>query len=104
MGPLFLKPFLDAHKSENVLMFELSTKGNAELTFFRFKDMPPGLTPIIVHKFVLANNVTDSVHVFTFESPMESWEENWTKYGTPILSKIVVLSNVAMTTIEKTKT
>jgi hypothetical protein len=42
----------------------------------------------------LANNVTDSVHVFTFESPAESWEENWAKFGTPILSKINVLPNV----------
>lgn len=97
MALLFLKPDLDAHKKEDILMLEQSTKGDFELTFFRYKDAPPGLTPIIVHKFVLANNVTDSVHVFTFESPMESWEKNWTQYGTPILSKIIFQSNVPTT-------
>ena len=94
MALLFLKPDLDAHKKEDILMWEQSTKGDSELTFFRYKDAPPGLTPIIVHKFVLANNVTDNVHVFIFESPMKSWEENWTQYGTPILSKIIVQSSV----------
>ncbi len=113
MALLFLKPDLDAHKKEEILMLEQSTKGDSEITFFRYKDAPPGLIPIIVHKFVLANNVTDSVHVFTFESPMETWEENWAKYGTPILSRIIVQSNVPtnkieypskeMTTVKKTK-
>jgi hypothetical protein len=94
---LLLKPDLDAHKKEEILMLEQSTNGDFEQTFFRYKDAPPGLTPIIVHKFVLANNVTDSVHVFTFESPMESWKANWTQYGTPILSKIIFQSNVPTT-------
>jgi hypothetical protein len=94
MALVYLKQFLDAHKKEEVLMLEQSTRGDFERTFFRFKDAPPGLKPIIVHKFILANDVTDSVHVFTFESPVESWEENWAKYGTPILSKVSVLPNV----------
>lgn len=97
MALLFLRPDLDAHKKEDILMLEQSTNGDFEQTFFRYKDAPPGLTPIIVHKFLLANNVTDSVHVFTFESPMETWEENWAQYGTPILSRIIVQSNVPIT-------
>lgn len=92
---LYLEPFLKAHKKEEILMLDQSTKGDFEYTYFRYKDAPPGLTPIIVHKFLLANNVTDNVHVFTFESPMASWEENWSKYGTPILSKIIVQSKVS---------
>ena len=110
---LYLEPFLKSHKKEEILMLEQSTKGDFEHTYFRYKDAPPGLTPIIVHKFVLANNETDSVHIFTFESPMATWEENWTQYGTPILSKIIVQINMPaykirhppteMTTIEKTK-
>jgi hypothetical protein len=91
---VYLKPFLDAHKKEDVLMLEQSARGDFERTFFRYRDAPPGLKPIIVHKFILANNVTDSVHVFTFESPAESWEENWAKYGTPILSKVNLLPNM----------
>lgn len=94
MALVYLKPFLDAHKKEEVLMLEQATRGDFERTFFRYRDAPPGLKPIIVHKFILANNVTDSVHIFTFESPVETWDENWTKYGMPILGKINVLPNV----------
>lgn len=94
MALAYLKPFLDAHKKEEVLMLEQSTRGDFERTFFRYQDAPQGLKPIIVHKFILANNVTDSVHIFTFESPVETWDENWTKYGMPILSKVNVLPNV----------
>ena len=94
MALVYLKPFVDAHKKEDVLMLEQSTRGDFERTFFRYKDAPPGLKPIIVHKFIMANNVTDSVHVFTFESPAESWEANWAKFGTPILSKVNVLPNL----------
>lgn len=94
MALIYLKPFLDTHKKEEVLVLEQNTKGDFERTFFRYRDAPPGFKPIIVHKFILANNVTDSVHIFTFESPEESWKENWTMYGTPILSKVSVLPNI----------
>lgn len=79
MALLYLKPFLDAHKKEDVLILDRNTKGDFERTFFRYRDAPPGLRPIIVHKFILANDSTDSVHVFTFESPADFWEENWSK-------------------------
>lgn len=91
---VYLKPILETHKKEEILMLEKGARGDFERTFFRYRDAPPGLKPIIVHKFILANNVTDSVHIFTFESPVESWEENWAKYGNPILSKVNVISSV----------
>jgi hypothetical protein len=94
MALFYLKPFLDAHKKEDILILDQGTAGDFERTFFRYRDAPPGLRPIIVHKFVLANNVSDSVHVFTFESPAELWEVNWAKFGTPMLGKINVLPNV----------
>jgi hypothetical protein len=94
MALVYLKPFLDSHKKEAVLILEQSTKGDFERTFFRYRDAPSGLKPIIVHKLILANNVTDSVHIFTFESPADLWEENWAKYGTPIIGKLNVLPNI----------
>ena len=90
---VYIKPIMDKHKKEDVLMFEQSTQVDFERTFFRYRDAPPGLKPIIVHKFIVANNVTDSLHIFTFESPEESWSENWVKYGTPILSKVTIVPN-----------
>lgn len=89
----YLKPIVDKHKKEDVLMFEQKTQGEFEQTFFRYRDAPPGLTPIIVHKFIVANNATDNLNVFTFESPAESWNDNWAKYGTPIISKLNILPN-----------
>ena len=94
MALAYLKPIFDTHKKEEILLLEQSTQGDFERTFFRYRDAPPGLKPIIVHKFILANNVTDSVHSFTFESPADSWDENWKKYGTPILGKLNVISSV----------
>jgi hypothetical protein len=91
---VYLKPLVDTHKKEDVLMFEQKTKGDFEQTFFRYRDAPPGLKPIIIHKFIVANNATDNVNVFTFESSVETWNDNWTKYGTPIISKLNVLPNV----------
>lgn len=95
MALLYLKPFIETHKKEEVLLLDQNTNGDFERTYFRFRDEPPGLPPIIVHKFILANNTTDSVHVFTFESPIDSWQKNWDQYGTPIFSKINVLSQIS---------
>jgi hypothetical protein len=46
-----------------------------ETTIVRYRDAPPGLKPVIIHKFLIANDAADSVHMFTFESPESSWEE-----------------------------
>lgn len=90
----YLKPIVDTHKKEDVLMFDQKTQGESEQTFFRYRDAPPGLKPIIVHKFIVANNATDTLNVFTFESPAEMWDANWAKYGTPIIGKVSILPNV----------
>lgn len=87
-----LKPILDMHKPDEILMFDTSAQGEYERTFFRYKDAPPGLKPIIVHKFILASDVNDIVYTFTFESPMDTWNEHWAKYGQPILGKLKVLT------------
>ncbi|MBA4327614.1 MAG: hypothetical protein C0428_05250 [Polaromonas sp.] len=88
---LMLKPTLDVSKKEDVLVLSQQPAGDFERTIFRYRDAPSGMTPIIVHKFILANNVTDSVHIFMFESPEASWAENWAKYGAPVLSRLQVI-------------
>lgn len=95
MAMAYLKPFLDVQKKEDVLIANQSARGDFEQTIFRYRDAPAGLKPVIVHKMILANTVTDSVHVFTFESPAQTWDENWARYGTPILSRINVVPGVA---------
>jgi hypothetical protein len=85
---LYLKPFLDAHKKEEILMLSTRTAGTTDMIFFRYKDAPAGMTPIIVHKFINSDDTLDIVHVYTFESPASSWEANWESFGTPILANI----------------
>ena len=92
----YLIPFLNAHKEKDTLFFDHDTQGDFDHAFFRYRDAPPGGKPIIVHKFMLANNITDSVHVFTFESPAQTWDENWARYGTPILSQTGVTTVISV--------
>ena len=85
----YLEHFLSACKKEEVLRLERYIKGGRECTFFRFTYTPPSQKPGIVHKFILANKVTDCVHVFSFESPAPSWDENWAQYGAPIFRQLL---------------
>lgn len=89
--PLMLKPILDSRSKQDILMLDQQPAGDFERTVLRYRDAPPGLKPVIVHKFILANSVTDSMHDFTFESPETTWAENWARYGTPILSRLQVI-------------
>jgi hypothetical protein len=88
MAYIYLQPFLEAHKPPNVLLVDRSKKGDFENLWFRYRDAPSGQTPIVVHKFVVANDRLDFAYVFTFESPEATWEENWTKFGTPFLKNL----------------
>jgi hypothetical protein len=89
-----IKPIFDSHKKEEILIQDQKKTGDFDMIFLRYRDAPAGLKPIIVHKFILANNVADSVHTFTFESPAETWDANWSKYGTPIISKLSVVPTI----------
>jgi hypothetical protein len=92
---LYLKPYIDAHKEpQQVLLFDRKQKGTIEMIVFRYRDAPPSKTAIIVHKLLIVNPQADSVHAFTFECPEATWQENWEKYGTPILSRVAVFPNL----------
>jgi hypothetical protein len=95
MALLYLQPMVDAHTKENVLMLERSENADSERTVFRYRDVLAGSNPVIVHKFVVASNEADTVHVFTFQSPEDTWKENWKAYGKPFLGRVVVLPNVS---------
>lgn len=95
MAVLYLQPIVDAHTKENVLLLERSENADTERSVFRYRDTPVGRKPTIVHKFVVASNGADTVHVFTFESPEDTWKENWKTYGKPFLDKVVVLPSVS---------
>lgn len=84
----YLRPLFDAdQKKKGVLLFKRSTNGAFESTVFQFRDNPPGRASRMVLKCIAANTTTDRVHAFTFESPIATWDENWARYGNPMLSK-----------------
>jgi hypothetical protein len=39
----------------------------------------------------ISDDAADVLYIFTYESPEASWEQNWTAFGTPLLSKVAVL-------------
>jgi hypothetical protein len=88
---MYLKPFVDAHKREDVLMFSTKEGKPYSAMYFRYRDAPPGKVPIIVHKSLMVSTGLDSVHVFTFESPEETFAADLAKFGTPILEQMLVV-------------
>jgi hypothetical protein len=83
---LYLKPFVDAHAKEDILHADRTTRGGVEYTSLRYRNAPPGMKAIVVHKFVIAIDQQDAVFAFTFESPEESWKESWEKFGSTMLA------------------
>lgn len=95
MAQVFLKADVDSHSKEDILMFNQKNIGkNIETTVFRYQDSPPPLMPIIVHKYLIADEIEDTVYILTFESPVTTWEENWQRYGTPFLQKLTFVSRL----------
>ena len=93
---VYLKPFTNARKEGDILFLEQSTKGDFEHTFFRYTDARPSQKPAILHKYIMANNVTDRVYAFTFKSTTQSWGEHWAHYGIPILSQMAIGTEIVV--------
>lgn len=91
----YLQPLLASHAKSDIRKLDQAQRGDFERTWFQYRDAPQGKRPVIVHKYVMANNVTDTVHVFTFETPEERWEADWAQFGQPIMSKVAVLPTVS---------
>lgn len=84
----YLKPFFDPR--HDVRLFEQRMHGDFDCLYLQFKDSQPGLIPIIVYKFIVADDAADRVHDFTFESPARTWDTHWAKYASSILSNLVI--------------
>lgn len=82
---------LNSHAREDILHLRRDKKGEFDLFWIRYRDAPPGQTPIIVHQFYVADDVTDNLNFFIFESPEDKWDENWKKYGEVILKRVSVI-------------
>lgn len=89
MVDVYLNPHLN-EPTKKIIFLKQDTVSSFDLTFLRYKDAPPGQKPIIVHKYIMASSATDALHIFIFESPVKTWDKNWIRYGTPILSNLRV--------------
>ena len=79
----------------DVLLFDKRPSPMGMTYAFRFVDAPLGMTPLVIHKFYIVDEVKDAIYLFTYESPKTSWEENWAKYGTPLLKKLLVVPTLS---------
>jgi hypothetical protein len=79
---------LKMHTKEDIKYLSQNQQGDVKAFWLRYRDAPPGKTPIIVHKYYLANDATDNLNYFIFESPEDKWEENWKNYGSVILKHV----------------
>lgn len=82
---------LKMHTKEDIKYLSQNQQGDVKAFWLRYRDAPPGKTPIIVHKYYLANDATDNLNYFIFESPEDKWEENWKKYGSIILKHVTFI-------------
>lgn len=84
---IYLQPFLEARRKEDVLLLDRKATGSYEHFVFRYRAYPPGRRPVIVHIYVIANDAADSFHVMTFEAPLQNWEQNWKRFGEPMITR-----------------
>jgi hypothetical protein len=88
----FIQPLAAKVKKEDLLLFKEGGAAGGSTNILRYVDAPPGLTPLVVHRYFVANDAADTIHVFTYEAPQAQWEENWKTFGTPILGRVVMLT------------
>ena len=60
---------------------------------FTYENAPEIVKPITIHKAIFANDKTSLMYIFTFESPSETWEHNWSKFGSYMLGQIAIIDS-----------
>ncbi|PIE63611.1 MAG: hypothetical protein CSA26_12130 [Desulfobacterales bacterium] len=86
---LYLDPTIKSHTQEDIILSNINDENEDQKTIvFRYRDRVEGEKTVIIHKFIVADQKTDSVYIFIFESPEETWEKNWKEYGEPFLKKV----------------
>ncbi len=88
----FVAPKAEKLGKKNLLVYQNKPTSTGASVVFRYIDAPPNLTPLVIHRYYVADDAKDTVYIFTYEAPQESWEQNWEKYGTPIFKRLLILS------------
>jgi hypothetical protein len=79
---------LEADKNNKTLKLTFGGTKDTGNIIYRYRNAPPNLKPIIVHKFLIANENEDFVVIATIESPEKKWNHIWKKYGLVIFKQI----------------
>jgi|SRR6476661_519285 len=76
-------------KGQQMLEKSALGSGPRPLAWVRYRDAPPDAEVRIVYQLALANGSTDTLYLFTFESPEAEWPEAW-KLGELMLKEAVL--------------
>ena len=96
MALMHLHPHLQNCPIGDVILLEQEHQQNVEVISFRFHHKPAGQPAQVIHKYLVASDVADALHAFTFQSPLELWDSAWEQYGKTFLDHARVLPNLAM--------
>jgi hypothetical protein len=88
----FLQPLAARLAKTDLLLYKENPTPIGATRILRYRDAPPGLTPLVIHRYYIADDTGDTLYAFTYESPEAQWEEHWKKFGTPLLGKVLILS------------
>lgn len=88
---LMMKSITDGRPDSDILLFKDNKFPDRISYFLRYRDAPAGKTPLVIHKYMIARDGDDTLHIFTYESPEAQWEANWKSFGETMLGKIAVI-------------
>lgn len=88
---LLMKPIIDDRPKSDILLFKDNKYPDRISYVLRYRDAAAAKTPIIVHKYMIARDADDTLHIFTYESAEAKWEDNWKAFGEIVMGKIAVI-------------
>ncbi len=90
LAALMLKA-LDDKPENKRLSFTDNKHQDFETVVYRYRNAPPELSPIIVHKYFQVSDEKDFINIITFESTEKDWDKYWKNEGETIVDKVVMV-------------
>ncbi|MFT5422162.1 MAG: hypothetical protein ACI9D5_002929 [Candidatus Endobugula sp.] len=75
---------LDESEENETLIIKHQDIGLFKTFTFRYRNAPLSAIPIIVHKFIMANDKESYINIITFESSEKEWDKYWDTQGITI--------------------
>lgn len=91
---LYIMPVIETLKAEDILVIpDLRKEGYGKKFLFRYREKAKNGKDLIINRYVVGDNASDTVYAFTFKSPVATWDENSEKYVKPIFKGRLGLTN-----------